>query len=329
MGNNTFKRFILALFCTLMFTVGASAQAAADAKYNEGMRYQQKMTIADQNRAIACFRSAKRMYDSPKSKRHCDTAIGVSVSIKRNLGSGGGKRGGKSNRGRSVGNGRVNAQPTITVSNDYFKIEPDINTLSVTVTTNADAWDVNTVSSADGTDFLTAKKKDDDTFEIYCEKNTSTSRRSQKVEVTAGDHKKDVIVEQDGRPVILRLGENLWECSWRGGRKTLDVYCNSETTVKENNEQNWRVASKPQWVSVTFATKKKQGLLGKVGNFAKKLVKGEAEVDDDPTMKATQVNVVVEKIKGGSPELAAGRKGEVVFVSDDQRAVLMIVQNGK
>lgn len=224
---------------------------------------------------------------------------------------------------------RASAQPVLGLSNDYFKLESESKTVSVTVTTKNDSWGANAISGSDGTNFITVQKKDDDTFDILCEKNTSTKKRSQKVEVTAGDYKKNIVVEQQGIPVILRLGENLWECSWKGGDKTIEVYCNSETTVKDNNEQNWQVESKPDWVSVTFATKKKQGLFGKAGSFAKKLVKGEADVNNDPSLKQTMVNVVVEKLKSGTSEFSSGRKGEIVFVSDDQRAILMVVQNGK
>jgi len=52
-------------------------------------------------------------------------------------------------------------------------------------------------------------------------------------------------------------------------------------------------------------------------------------VNDDPTQKQTMANVVVEKLKSGTSEFTSGRKGEVIFASDDQRATLMIVQNGK
>lgn len=315
----------LSFFC--IFAITASAQANADAAFKQGQSYQQKMTIAAQNKAIERFVKAKKMYDAAKDKKKCDNAIQVSVNIKKKLRN----SGGNTNRNRHVETEEVRAssQSVLGVSNNYFKLGPDPKTVSVTVTTKNDSWEANAISGSDGTNFVIVQKRDDDSFDISCEKNTSTKKRTQKVEVTTGDYKKVIVVEQQGVPIILRLGENLWECSWKGGDKTIEVYCNSETTVKDNNEQNWRVESKPDWVSVTFATKKKQGLLGKAGNFAKKLVKGEADVNDDLSLRQTMVNVVVEKLKNGTSEFTSGRKGEIIFVSDDQRATLMVVQNGK
>jgi len=328
MRHNILERLAALFLCSALFAVGASAQANADAKYKQGLSYQKKMTVADQDKAIACFSSAKKMYDATKNKKQCDDAIQVSVSIKKKLKNSGSKTSQKTRRYEEE-EAKVTSLSTLEVSNSRFSLEAESKTVSVTVTTKSDSWEADAISGTDGTNFLTVQKKDDDTFEIFCPANASTRKRSQKVKVSAGNSEKYVVVEQSGKPVILRLGENLWECSWKGGDKTIDIYCNSETTANDNNEQNWRVESKPDWVSVTFATKKKQSLLGKAGSFAKKLVKGEAEVSDDPTLKQTMVNVVVEKLKNGTSEFTSGRKGEIVFASDDQRATLMVVQNGK
>lgn len=317
----------LSFFC--IFAINASAQANADAAFKQGQSYQQTMTIAAQDKAIERFVKAKKMYDAAKDKKKCDNAIQVSVNIKKKLRNSGGNTNRNRNRHVETEEGWASVQSVLGLSNNYFKLESDPKTVSVTVTTKNDSWEANAISGSDGTNFVTVQKRDDDSFDIICEKNSSTKKRYQKVEVTTGNYKKVIVVEQQGVPIILRLGENLWECSWKGGDKTIGVYCNSETTVKDNNEQNWRVESKPDWVSVTFATKKKQGLLEKAGSLAKKLVKGEADVNDDPTLKQTMVNIVVEKLKNGTSEFTSGRKGEIIFVSEDQRATLMVVQNGK
>lgn len=330
MRQNILKRLATLFLCTLLFAVGASAQSAADAKYKQGLSYQKKMTVADQDKAIACFSSAKKMYDSAKNKKQCDDAIQVSVSIKKKLKSSGGSSSRRVKyKEREEEEERTTAQPTLTVSNSSFSLEPESKSVSVTVTTKQDSWEADPISGSDGTDFLTVQKTDDNTFEISCPANTSTKKRSQRVKVTAGGSKKYITVEQEGKPVILRLNESLLEYSWKGGDKTIEIYCNSETTASGNNEQNWRVESKPDWVSVTFATKKKQGLLGKAISGAKKLVLGETETADDPTLKQTMANIVVEKLKSGTSDFTSGRKGEIVFTSDDQRATLMVVQKGK
>lgn len=329
MKQNILKRLTALFLCTILFVVGASAQANADAKYKQGLSYQKKMTIADQDKAIACFTSAKKMYDAAKNKKQCDDAIQVSVSIKKNLKNSKGKSSKRSTSTESEEE-KEPVHPTLTVSNSRFSLESDSKTVSVTVTTKQDSWEADPISGADGTDFLTAQKKDDDTFEIFCPANTSTKKRSQRVRVMAGGSETYITVEQQGKPVILRLGESLLEYSWKGGDKTIDIYCNSETTASDNNEQNWRVESKPDWVSVTFATKKKQGLFEKAISGAKKLVVGETDVNtNDPTLKQTMVNVVVEKLKNGTSEYTSGRKGEIIFASDNQRATLMVVQKGK
>lgn len=326
---HSIQKIFVILFLSCLFTISVSAQANAEAAFKQGQSYQQTMTIAAQDKAIERFSKARKMYDAAKDKKKCDNAIQVSVNIKKKLRNSGNNTGRNRNRHVEAEEVRASTQQILGVSNDFFQIEADSKTLSVSVTTKNDSWDVNPISGSDGTNFISVQKKDDESFDIFCGKNTSTKKRSQKIEVTTGDYKKDIVVEQQGIPVILRLGENLWECSWKGDDKTIEVYCNSETTVKDNNEQNWRVESKPDWISVTFATKKKQGLLGKAGSFAKKLVKGEADVSNDPSLKQTMANVVVEKLKNGTSEFTSGRKGEVVFVSDDQRATLMVIQNGK
>lgn len=325
MKHNIIKRFAATFLCIILFAIGASAQAAADAKYKEGLSYQKTMTKASQKKAIACFSSAKKMYDSAKNKKQCDAAIQVSKNIINGITP---SPNPKPNP-RPKQNQKQEEVQTLEISNSHFSLECESKSVSVSVTTKQDSWEADPISNADGMDFLTIQKKDDDTFEIICSANTSTKKRSQRVKVTAGGKEEYITVEQQGKPVILRLGENLWECSWKGGDKTIEIYCNSETTVSDNNEQNWHVESKPNWVSVTFATKKKQGIISKAISGAKKLVKGGVEVTDDPTLKQTMANIVVEKLKSGTTEFSAGRKGEVVFASDDQRATLMIVQKGK
>lgn len=321
MVHNILKRIISLSFLVICFAIGASAQANADAAFKQGQSYQQTMTREAQNEAIKCFTRAKKMYDSATNKKKCDNAIRVSVNIKKKLSNHPTTRPRPDNKDEAKRKAAV--QSALSVSNDRFELDSDPKTVSVSVTTKNDSWDVNAISGSDGTSFITIEKKDDDTFDIICEENTSTKKRSQKVLVTAGDSKQEIVVSQQGIPVILRLDENLYECSWKGGDKTIDVYCNSETTEEDNNEQNWRVESKPDWVSVIFTTKK-QSLLAKAGRLTKK-----RRDKSDTLLKQTTAKIMVGKLEKGTSEFTSGRTGEVVFVSDDQRATLVVVQNGK
>lgn len=324
----TVRRIAALTICLFAFHLGLSAQANADAMYNKGLGLQGTMTVTAQNEAINCFAKSKQLYDAAKDKKKCDKSIQVSRSIIKRLrtgGGGGGKRGGK------AASTTVNEKPTtsLEISNSSFKLDDGGKVVSVSVAAQGGDWTVLPVSASDGTSFLHVEKKDNEHFEITCPKNTSTVSRSQNVEVAVGALKKVISVEQEGRPVTLMLGENLWECSWKGGDKTIDIYSNSDVVAADNSEQNWMVESKPDWATVTFTTKKKKGLLGRVADKAKGLISSKAEVSDDPTMKTTCFNVVVERLKEGSSEYTAGRRGEIVFISGGQRATLVVVQKGK
>lgn len=67
---------IVAIFiiymCIAMF---AQAQSACDKYYAAAVKYQQTMTIASQNKAIAYFEKAKNCYDSQHRKQLCESQI--------------------------------------------------------------------------------------------------------------------------------------------------------------------------------------------------------------------------------------------------------------
>lgn len=322
------RRMGVLVICLFTFHLGLSAQATADAMYNKGLGLQGTMTVAAQNEAIACFSKAKNLYDAAKDKKKCDKSTQVSRNIIKRLRSGGG--GGSTKRGSKTTT-TVSEKPSasLELSNSNFKLDNEGKVVSVSVAAQGGDWTALPVSASDGTSFLSVSKKDDNRFDISCPRNTSTISRTQTVEVRVGDIKKLVTIEQEGRPVTLMLGENLWECSWKGGDKTIDIYSNSEAVAADNSEQNWSVESKPSWATVTFTTKKKKGFLGRMADKAVGLVSSKAEVSDDPTIKATCFNVVVERLKEGTSEYNVGRRGEVVFVSGGQRATLVLVQKGK
>lgn len=68
-----FKNLIFLIACMISFTL--SAQTSCDKFYANGVKYQQIMTVASQNRAISYFKKAKLCYDSPTKKDLCDQQI--------------------------------------------------------------------------------------------------------------------------------------------------------------------------------------------------------------------------------------------------------------
>ena len=67
-------RIIVIAFVSL-FAIQLSAQTSCDKLFSSGVKYQQTMTIAAQNKAITYFEKAKVCYDSQSKKDLCDQQI--------------------------------------------------------------------------------------------------------------------------------------------------------------------------------------------------------------------------------------------------------------
>lgn len=69
----------------LFLPLAGNAQSSCDKLFAEGAKWQQTMTIAAQNKAIAIFEKAKMCYDSAERQNICDQQIKTSRTIIYNL----------------------------------------------------------------------------------------------------------------------------------------------------------------------------------------------------------------------------------------------------
>lgn len=320
-----FNRLLVSLILLVVTALVGSAQASGDKLYNQGLELQKTMTVKAQNAAIAKFTSAKKLYDSQAKKNQCDQAINVSRGIIKQINSGGGG-------GRYTGNrgNEVVKESSISVSPNDFNLDNTARTVTVTVAlVNVDEWTAFPVANPDGSSFLTVYKNvDNSTIQIQCDENHTTMQRQQKVEVSGGGVKKQITVTQAGVPVNLVVTKSQLDFGKNGGKKDVDLVCNSDMAYQENNGENWIVESKPDWANVVIntGTKKKGGLFDKVKDTVKEKIIGEdtAEVSGDG--KVTHLIVNVDKIAKGTSEFNNGRNGEIIFRSGDKTVRIFLVQ---
>lgn len=324
-------RLTALLFTLLLAVSSAFSQTAADKLYNQGLQLQKTMTVAAQNSAISKFTSAKKQYDSAAKKAQCDQAISVSRNIISQIKSGGGSSGASSKKGKTVTKevtvverkveAKLNVNPT------DFDIDLNSKTLNVSVDTNLDNWNVATVTCADGSSFLRVNKLGADKFEIVVPQNNKTIIREQEVIVTSDNLERRVKVRQSGRPIDLSVNKAMLEYKKSGGDKKIDVLCNSDYSYADNNNYNWYVESKPDWVVITSDRKSEGGLLNKVKSSADKIINGEKN-EDSTTQKFT-MKITVKPFIPTEADAYQGRNGEVVLRSGDKTVKVIISHLGE
>ena len=294
-----------------------SAQTSGDRLYSQGLELQKNQTVKSQKAAIDKFKSAKRLYDSSAKKKQCDDAIAVSNNIIKSI---------TTNKRQRVDNNNVSADlkaSALEVSNELLSLNCEQGMVTVKITTTEQNWSVTPIANSNGEAFVSVKQhSDDQNFDIVCSANNSTRKRSQKLEVRAGELKKVIVVEQNGKPTILSVEETVVEFSSKGGKKSIDVYSNSDSVEEENNNRNWKVVSKPDWVNVIGEEMKKKGFLGQLYEQGKGLVKGNSSTAEDPTVVKSVMKLVV----ASKPKTSPSRSGEVIIASESQQATIIIQQ---
>lgn len=305
------------LVCVMIGYVGpVTAQTSGDKLYSQGLSLQKEQNIKSQKTAISKFQSAKKLYDSAAKKKQCDEAISVSNSIISAL----------SKRVNIVKvNNKAVSQKTseLELSNDKLQLDCESHSVTINVRTTETKWSVAPRTNSDGSSFVSVNHHpDDNNFEVICPENTSTMHRSQEIDVCAGEKIKNLIVEQSGKPVILSVGKTVVEFSSKGSNKSIEVYSNSDSVEKSNNNRNWKIVSKPDWVNVIGEEFKEKGFLGKLGDKAKSLVsKNSANANDSSIVKSVMKIVVASK-----PKNEDSRSGEIIICSENQQATIIVQQ---
>lgn len=312
--------FTKLLFICVIVSIArpAIAQSSGDKLYSQGLELQKKQTIQSQKSAIAKFQSAKKLYDSATKKKQCDDAIAVSNSIIKTIATN------KNARGNSSNDKTAELKTSfLELSNEKLQLDCERRTVLVSLTTSEAEWSITPITNDDGGAFISVNQhKDEKNFEIVCSANNSTRQRSQSIEVRAGELKKILTVEQSGKPTILSVEKTVVEFSSKGGSKSLEVYSNSDSFEEDNNNRNWKVVSKPEWVNVIGEEYKEKGFLGKLGDTAKGLVKKQSISAEDPSVVTSLMKLVVSSKSKNDPS----RSGEIVISCENQQATIIVQQ---
>lgn len=314
------KNYIKLIFIFVIVCVArpAFAQSSGDRLYSQGLELQKKQTVQSQKSAIAKFQSAKKLYDSAAKKKQCDDAIAVSTSIIKTISTS------KNSRGTSLNAKTAELKTSVLeLSNEKLQLDCEQRTVTVSLTTTETEWSITPITNDDGRAFVSVNQhRDEKNFEIVCSANNSTRQRSQSIEVRAGELKKVLIIEQSGKPTILSVEKTVVEFSSKGGSKSIEVYSNSDSSEEENNNRNWKVVSKPEWVNVIGEEFKEKGFFGKLGDTAKGLVKKQSASAEDPSVVTSLMKLVVSSKSKKDPS----RSGEIVIRSENQQATIVVQQ---
>lgn len=315
---------IFTLLCTILLCASiAMAQSSGDKLYNQGLQLQKTMTVTAQNQAIAKFKSAKKLYDSAAKKSQCDQAIQVSQGIIKQLKSGGGSGKGSGSSRQQAQETVVVVEPTLEISPAVFDLPRESKTVQVTVSTNQEDWEVSPVN--DGTQLFAQATKGDDRISIYVMPNNTYEKRTQKFHVTTGSLIREITITQSGKYVQLSGSEGILKFKLSGNKKKVEISCNSTQQYPENANENWYIASKPDWIVVTI-NQKKGGLLGKIKDKANQLVGG-TDQETDASIKKTSITIEAKPIMKGSYEANTGRQGEVVIQSGESTFTIYVTQS--
>ena len=293
----------------------AQTQTSGDRLYSQGLELQKTLTETSQKAAIRKFNSAKNAYDSQANKKKCDDAITVSNNIIVEL------RKPRSNQTTTVVR-QETPRSTLTLTNEMLTLSHPGASVNVGVTTTEQAWTVSPIALVDGSGFVSViPHVDDNTFDINCEPNNSTNKRVQTVEVKAGTLTKTVTVEQEGIPTMFGTQKSVLEFKSKGGSKSIEIYSNSDAIELDNNGQNWKVVSKPSWVSV-IGEPKNESFVKKVKGKVHDLVQGANAIASDPSVVTSIMKVVAESKAKGSES----RIGEIIISSGNLQVTVIVQQ---
>lgn len=306
---------ILLLFCSSM---AINAQSG-DKLFMEGQRLQQTMTVASQNAAIKKFQAAKVVYTTADKKKMCDNQITI---CNRNISS---LRGGGKSRSPKKKVSQEGEKNRLNISQNNVEFDGDQSgQTNVKVDAPSTDWTFSTPSGINGTDnFVVASRSNDaKSINIYVAANPQTLSREQTINIDLGENRETIIVRQKGKPVMISADKTLLEYGMKGGNKTIELYTNSDSIIASNNNLTWYIESKPDWVETGVEVKKKKGLFGAGLSALKGLVSGSAADADKSDIKTSNIKIIVAPIaKGGQ-----GRKGEIIFASQDKRYKIVIMQ---
>lgn len=311
---------VIVYFFAFILPVYVCAQSTGDKLFMEGQKLQQTMTKASQQQAIKKFQAAKIAYTAKEKKTMCDNQIAI---CKQNIGNLSGK-GGYS--GKTANNTNNSSNSVLQISKNTIEFDGDkAGTVVVNVTSTPSEWYHNSQQGLEGeSDFVkVVRDSEGRALSVSAEPNPSTLPRKQTITVSNGKVTKNVNVSQSGKTVILNGSTNLLEFGIKGGNKKMELKANSDAVVADNNGENWYIESKPDWVEVSVETNKKKGILGKLKDD---ITGGNSEYAGTEEGKTIPLKIIVTGIAKSSPDYVAGRRGEIIFASQNKKYTVVILQ---
>lgn len=308
----------------LCATFNALAQSSGDKLFMEGQKLQQTQTVAAQNQAIKKFQSAKVVYTSADKKKMCDNQITICNNNIASLKKGGGKK--YKNPQESTPSENTKS---FTLSQDKVLFNGDKDgRVNVNIQAPTLEWSYNVPEGIDGEfNFIEVSRSSDaKSIEISVKANPSTIARTQTINVIHDSSTKKIMVKQDGKEVNLSTNISLLEFGVKGGNKTIELYTNSDSLVTTNNNMTWYVESKPKWIEVSVEAKKKKSIVGKGISALKGLVESKAEAATADDVKKSDIKIVAAPLIKSDKEFQTGRRGEIIFASQDKKYKVVIVQ---
>lgn len=314
-----FSTFSQIIFTVLMAFLSSPvvAQSNGDNLFMEGQKLQQSMSIASQNQAIKKFKAARVVYTTKEKKKMCDNQISICnnniASIKK-----GAKRKQAEEEQPETAPVRLSIQQKLITVN-YEKVEE----VEVAVVAASKAWDVQPMES--GSQFVSILRGRDSTkIRLKVLDNELTIERQQSFIVSLGDERDTLVVTQKGKPVFLSLSSNLMEFRLKGGNKALDISTNSDSIVTSNDGLTWHVESKPDWIEVNIDYETEKRGFAKSISAIKRMASSQPSTPEG--MKTTKLKILAVPLMKSDPEYQSGRRGEIIFASQDKRYKVIVIQ---
>lgn len=312
------RLIIVTFFMCLSMSV--FAQANADKLFNEGQKLMEKGTRQSYALAIKKFKAAKALYATDAKKKLCDDQIRLCKPSPASS---------SSKVKAKVETPEPAPAPAFAVSKKRIDFEGDkAGSLNIAVTAPSLDWQLNIPTGIAGEEnFVKANRSNDaKSVDILVDPNPTTINRQQTINVSLGSQKETITVVQSGKTVRLSSSENLIEVGLKGGKKSLEIYTNSDSTITSNNNLTWYIESKPGWVELTSEVQKKKGFLNKALNSINSIVSSTSVDAGAADTKTSDVKVIINKVEKSDPAYLSGRSGEIVIASQDKKIRIMVQQ---
>lgn len=317
--NNKNKIYMLlrkALFLiTFIMAQTLCAQSNGDKLFLEGQTLQQTKTIAAQNKAIKKFQAAKIVYTSPEKKKMCDNQIAICNSNIAAL------RKPKSSKDKPQPEKTEEKKFSLSAMRVVADEKKGIYHVDVSAPTTEWTFSAENVENEQQEFVKAYRDKDGQSMIFEIEENSTTLTRTQNFIITCGDESKTLQVIQRGKNVVLKASTDLMEFKAKGGIKLIEIYTNSDSIVSDNRNLTWYVHAKPDWIEISFDSKKQKNVFSKIFSSSQ-----ERSDDLDEDVKSYSIAIVARTLAKTDPSYLTGRRGEIVFSSQDKTYKLIVLQ---